>query len=97
MVRIKVVPLAGAPNYKFEVTVTERRNDFTTHVVTMAQADFSRYAQTRSAFVSPEHVIETAFEFLLEQEPKESIMANFDITVISHFFPDFERTLVGRL
>lgn len=92
-----MVPLAGAPNYRFEVTVTEKRNDYTTHLVTMAQADFSRYAQTRRAFVSPEHVIETAFSFLLEHEPKESILPSFDITDISSHFADFERTLVGRL
>lgn len=93
-----MVTLAGAPDYRFQVTVTERRNDFTTHMVTMAQSVFSSYAQShQEAFVSPELVIKTAFQFLLEHEPKESILASFDITDISRYFPDFERVLVGRL
>jgi hypothetical protein len=28
---------------------------------------------------------------LLDREPKESILSHFDVTVISRYFPDFER------
>jgi hypothetical protein len=31
------------------------------------------------------------FQFLLEREPKESILRRFDVTVISRYFPEFER------
>ena len=37
--------------------------------------------------------IEAAFQFLLDREPKESILRHFDVTVISHYFPEFEREL----
>jgi hypothetical protein len=30
---------------------------------------------------------------LLDREPKESILGRFDVTVISRYFPEFEREL----
>jgi hypothetical protein len=41
----------------------------------------------------PERVIEAAFHFLLDREPKESILSNFDVSVIARYFPEFEREL----
>ena len=31
--------------------------------------------------------------FLLDREPKECILGRFDVTVISRYFPEFEREL----
>jgi hypothetical protein len=42
---------------------------------------------------TPEQCLEAAFRFLLDREPKESILADFDVTVISRYFPEFEREL----
>jgi hypothetical protein len=42
---------------------------------------------------TPEHCIKAAFKFLLDREPKESILRRFDITVITRYFPEFEREL----
>jgi hypothetical protein len=42
---------------------------------------------------TPEHCILAAFRFLLDREPKESILRHFDITLISRYFPEFEREL----
>jgi hypothetical protein len=42
-------------------------------------------------------VVEAAFRFLLDREPKEAILSRFDITVISRYFPEFERELPGYL
>jgi hypothetical protein len=39
------------------------------------------------------HCIEAAFRFLLDREPKESILARFDVSVIQRYFADFEREL----
>ena len=46
---------------------------------------------------APERVIEAAFAFLLDREPKESILPSFDVTVISRYFPEFETELPGYL
>jgi hypothetical protein len=37
---------------------------------------------------TPEHCLEAAFRFLLDRERKE-----FNVTVISRYFPEFEREL----
>jgi hypothetical protein len=35
--------------------------------------------------------------FLLDREPKESILEHFDVTVISHYFREFEQELPSYL
>jgi hypothetical protein len=74
---------------EFEVVVREGRGE-TRHHVTMSQ---STWASLAPAAQAPERCIEAAFRFLLDREPKESILARFDVTVISQYFPEFEREL----
>ncbi len=38
---------------------------------------------------SAEELIEASFEFLLEREPKESILSEFELSVIARYFPDY--------
>ena len=71
----------------FDVVVLEGTSE-SRHRVTMAQAAFERL--TGGAH-TPEKCIEAAFRFLLDREPKESILGRFDVTVISRYFPAFER------
>ena len=40
---------------------------------------------------TPERCLEAAFRFLLDREP--SILRRFDVTVISRYFPEFEREM----
>jgi hypothetical protein len=42
---------------------------------------------------TPERCLEAAFQFLLDREPKESILRRFDVTAISRYFPEFEREI----
>jgi len=42
---------------------------------------------------TPERCLEAAFRFLLDREPKESILRRFDVTVILRYFPEFEREM----
>ena len=48
-----------------------------------------RAADSRQAYT--ERCLEAVFRFLLGRERKESILARFDATVISRYFPEFER------
>jgi hypothetical protein len=41
--------------------------------------------------------VRRSFEFLLEREPKESILARFDLSVISRYFPEYEDEIKRRL
>ncbi len=66
----------------------------TTHRVTVPES-FSRPLLSGSR--SLEDLVRVSFEFLLEREPKESIMKEFDVTVISRYFPEYEDELRERL
>ncbi len=39
----------------------------------------------------------SSFGFLLEREPKESILGTFDLRVIGRYFPDYEREIARRM
>ncbi len=78
---------AGAPT--FAVVVRERASE-SRHQVTMSPASYERIARDAH---TPERCVEAAFRFLLDREPKESILRRFDLGVIARYFPEFEREL----
>jgi hypothetical protein len=73
----------------FEVVVRERKGE-TRHHVTMSRDTCERLTAGK---YKPEHCLKAAFRFLLDREPKESILGRFDVKVISRYFPEFEREL----
>lgn len=46
---------------------------------------------------STEELLRLSFEFLLEREPKESILQSFDLPLIGYYFPEYERAVAARL
>lgn len=72
----------------FEVTVRETTT--TTHLVTLSQDYFQKLTRGR---VSPETLIEKSFEFLLERESNTMILERFDLPVIGHYFPEYEKNI----
>ena len=85
---ITVKRQTGEDPLLFDVVVAEP-NGTSRHRVSLARADLARLAGARA----PERLIEAAFRFLLEREPKESILARFDLSVIARYFAEFEREL----
>lgn len=67
----------------------------TEHRVHITRADYGRLAAGTDA--TPDDLVRASFEFLLQREPKESIMREFDITVIARYFPEYEREIAHRL
>jgi hypothetical protein len=78
----------GGP-LSFEVVVREGAGE-TRHHVTMSREMCERLMAGKH---TPERCLEAAFRFLLDREPKESILRRFDVTVISRYFPEFEREM----
>jgi hypothetical protein len=76
----------------FEVEVAGARP--TRHSVTARAGDVERLTGGK---VNAERLIEESFRFLLERESNTSILRSFQITDISHYFPEFEREIRGRL
>jgi hypothetical protein len=79
--------------WAFQVTVSEGGGQ-TSHRVTMGR---NTYQQLTGEACPPDELVRKSFEFLLEREHKESILREFEITVISRYFPDYEREISKRI
>jgi hypothetical protein len=88
-IMIQVRRTADGDPLEFEVVVREGKGE-TRHHVTMSQETCGRLTAGEH---TPERCLEAAFRFLLDREPKESILSRFDVTVISRYFPEFEQEL----
>ena len=60
------------------------------HRVTVDRADLSRLAPGAA---DPSDLVRRSFAFLLEREPRSSILRTFELTVIGRYFPDWERSI----
>ena len=74
---------------EFEVVVREGGSE-TIHRVSMARETHQRLTAGKH---TPERCLNAAFRFLLDHEPKESILKQFDVRIIGRYFPEFEREL----
>ena len=86
---IQVRPTGDGDPLGFEVVVREGKGE-TRHQVTVSRETCERLTAGKHM---PERLIEAAFRFLLDREPKESILGRFDVTLIARYFPEFEREL----
>ncbi len=83
---VSVVSRKDASGWTCMVQVSES-NGQTRHNVTVSQRDFEQLTAGKS--ITPEQLVKRSFEFLLEREPKESILRQFNLLVISRYFPEF--------
>jgi len=90
-VRIDVHCSSAANGHRCEVDVVDQENT-THHTVQVSTAEIDRWGMGRS----PEELVERSFRFLLDREPKESILREFKLSVISRYFPDYERAIAPR-
>lgn len=93
MVDISVEKISENQLMKFRVVVSEK-NSQTEHLVTLNRADHQRLTDGK---IKPEALIKKSFEFLLEQEPKESILREFDFTLINRYFSQFKSEIQKRI
>jgi hypothetical protein len=85
-----VTRTATQPKLEFAVEMRDGRGS-SRHTVTLDPALFARLTAGRR--MSEEAFVEAVFEFLLERESKESILARFDVSVVSRYFPEFEEEI----
>ena len=86
---IHVRRTAEHPTLVFEVVVREGKGE-TRHQVTMSRDTCERLTSGKH---TPERCLEAAFKFLLDREPKESILRRFDVTAIARYFLEFEQEI----
>jgi hypothetical protein len=78
---------------RFQVTVRERASE-TVHRVTVPASYRERLTGGQG---TAEELVRLSFEFLLEREPKESILPSFELSMIGRYFPEYEREVKRRL
>jgi hypothetical protein len=85
---IAVMQSADDPSgFAFTVEVSDDDGEPTLHDVTLSRDLFDRLARPGEP---PTEFMRRCFEFLLKREAKESILAQFDVSVISEYFAEFE-------
>ena len=77
-----------ADGYRCAVDVSDATGT-THHLVRLSRKDFDRWRRGRSA----EELVRDSFAFLLDRESKESILREFDLSVIQRYFPEFQAVI----
>jgi hypothetical protein len=90
--RSDVISVTAAGNSQYRVRI-EEGGTRTVHEVTVTADDVARYAPGETA----ERLLTASFEFLLEREPKESILSRFALPIIERYFPDYPTKIRERL
>ena len=75
-------------NNEFEVTV--QSNTVTTHLVTLSNEVHKNLTNEK---VTKEELLDFSFKFLLDKEPNTSILSSFELTIISRYFSDYEKSV----
>ncbi len=90
MIQVKFVD-SGNP-MKFDVRIQEGHSE-SQHHVTLQLSTYTKLIGDHA--INPENLVNAAFQFLLEREPKEAILSEFDINVIATYFPDFKERITA--
>jgi len=78
---------------EFRIKV-EEKGDSKEYVVTLEDSYYQDLTQGK---VTKEELMEKSFKFLLEREPKESILSKFNLKIIKSYFPEFEEEIRGAI
>jgi len=81
----------GVEIYDVDVSDSGSSASFVVRVTSESQSRF-----LPEGFTSAE-LVEESFRFLLEREPKESILSNFEISTIEGYFPEYPERISERL
>jgi hypothetical protein len=76
----------------FEVIVEDIST--TTHRVTVTPSYYEKLTNKR---VTTKVLVERSFEFLLQRERNTSILRSFELSEISRYFPEYEKTIQKML
>jgi len=93
MAEIDVKESSGISGSTFHVTVRESGSQ-SNHTVRVPEGLYKKLSGGKAT--KPE-CVKAAFKFLLDREPKESILREFELSVIARYFPEFEREFKNYL
>jgi hypothetical protein len=90
MTDIEVAKRTRSDGWTCRVLVRDDDGSATEHDVWVSREDLARLAP---GAIDPVDLVRRSFAFLLEREPKESILRSFELPEIGRYFPDYERTI----
>ena len=70
---------------EFEVIVND--TSYTKHTVTLSDKYYEKLTKKK---ISKEKLLEYSFKFLLAREANTSILPDFELNIISRYFPEYE-------
>ena len=82
---LKVECSVDGDGYRCRVEVADGTST-TRHLVRVSPSDLERWGRGRSV----DQLVKDSFDFLLKREPKESILGEFDLSVIKRYFPEYD-------
>jgi hypothetical protein len=82
---IEVRCTAEGDGYRCAIDVSDMTGT-ARYLIQVSRKDFDRWGRGRSA----EKLVRDSFNFLLEREPRESILKEFDLSMIQRYFPDYD-------
>ena len=86
-ISVEEIEKGDAGNYRVTVDDGGRRTQY--HV----SVESSYRDRLVGEKIAAEQLVAKSFEFLLEREPKESILREFDLRIISRYFPEYEKEM----
>ncbi|HEY5205996.1 MAG TPA: hypothetical protein VIJ63_15535 [Roseiarcus sp.] len=89
---VSVTPHPGG-QLVFDVIVRDARGE-SRHRVTIDGAEAQRWTKQGA---EPSRCVEAVMRFLMDREPKESILSAFDTNVVRRYFPGFDDAFPGYL
>jgi hypothetical protein len=90
---VSVACVSEGDGWSCAVTVAEGGGK-SSHSVSVSRAEMEELAPGMS---DPQALVEESFRFLLEREPKESILGRFALSDIERYFPEYGREITVRL
>jgi hypothetical protein len=88
-IETEVLCRPGENGWFCEVVVRDESSE-SRHRVSVPSSDLDRLAPGSS---DATELVRTTFAFLLEREPKESILPEFGLREVSRYFPEFEEQM----
>jgi hypothetical protein len=83
--QVDVSCTAEGEGYRCGVEVSDRGST-SRHLVRVSRGELARWGRGRPV----EQLVRDSFAFLLQRESKESILKEFDLSVIKRYFADFD-------
>ena len=83
-----------ADGWTCSVSLHDGARAVSTHDVRVRPEDLARLAPGAS---DPTALVGASFDFLLEREPPSAILRSFDLSVIGHYFPEYDGEIRRRL